>query len=115
MILLALPLGEISFFGLLLIGIGFGPIFPSVLHSVPERFGKEYLYYIGDNLKLSLSDYTGDTNQQFQFVLRYQHSTVLFQCIAPLVRRVVESLFLEEGFYFTHQCLFHVRLVVEWN
>lgn len=42
MILLALPLGEISFFGLLLIGIGFGPIFPSILHSVPERFGKEY-------------------------------------------------------------------------
>lgn len=42
MILLALPLGEISFFGLLLIGIGFGPIFPSVLHSVPNRFGTEY-------------------------------------------------------------------------
>lgn len=42
MILLALPLGEISFFGLLLIGIGFGPIFPSVLHSVPDRFGTEY-------------------------------------------------------------------------
>lgn len=42
MILLSLPLGEISFFGLLLIGIGFGPIFPSILHSVPDRFGKEY-------------------------------------------------------------------------
>ena len=42
MILLALPLGEISFFGLLLIGVGFGPIFPSVLHSVPDRFGTEY-------------------------------------------------------------------------
>lgn len=42
MILLALPLGEISFFGLLLIGVGFGPIFPSVLHSVPDRFGAEY-------------------------------------------------------------------------
>ena len=41
-ILLALPLGEISFFGLLLIGIGFGPIFPSTLHSVPDRFGSEY-------------------------------------------------------------------------
>jgi hypothetical protein len=27
---------------LLLIGIGFGPIFPSVLHSVPDRFGEEY-------------------------------------------------------------------------
>lgn len=42
MILLALPLGNISISGLLLIGIGFGPIFPSILHSVPERFGKEY-------------------------------------------------------------------------
>ncbi len=42
MVLLTLPLGNISFLGLLLIGIGFGPIFPSVLHSVPDRFGTEY-------------------------------------------------------------------------
>lgn len=42
MVLLALPLGSISVFGLLLIGVGFGPIFPSILHSVPERFGKKY-------------------------------------------------------------------------
>ncbi len=42
MILLALPIGKISLLGLLLIGVGFGPIFPSVLHSVPDRFGKEY-------------------------------------------------------------------------
>lgn len=41
-VLLSLPVGNIAFFGLLLIGIGFGPIFPSVLHSVPDRFGKEY-------------------------------------------------------------------------
>jgi len=41
-VLLALPLGNISFFGLLLIGIGFGPIFPSILHSVPDRFGSKY-------------------------------------------------------------------------
>lgn len=41
-ILLALPIGEISLLGLLLIGVGFGPIFPSVLHSVPDRFGTEY-------------------------------------------------------------------------
>ena len=27
---------------MLLIGIGFGPIFPSILHSVPDRFGEEY-------------------------------------------------------------------------
>lgn len=42
MLLLALPLGDISVFGLLLIGFGFGPIFPSVLHSVPKRFGTDY-------------------------------------------------------------------------
>lgn len=41
-IILALPLGKISILGLLLIGIGFGPIFPSILHSVPDRFGEEY-------------------------------------------------------------------------
>lgn len=42
MVLLSLPVGNLAFFGLLLIGIGFGPIFPSILHSVPDRFGKEY-------------------------------------------------------------------------
>lgn len=42
MIILIIPLGAFSPFGLLLIGVGFGPIFPSILHSVPERFGKEY-------------------------------------------------------------------------
>ena len=42
MILLTLPIGKVSLLGLLLIGVGFGPIFPSVLHSVPDRFGTEY-------------------------------------------------------------------------
>ena len=41
-IILLLPSSTISPVGLLLIGVGFGPIFPSILHSVPERFGKEY-------------------------------------------------------------------------
>ena len=40
--LLVLPLGTVSLYGLLLIGIGFGPIFPSVIHAVPARFGKDY-------------------------------------------------------------------------
>lgn len=39
---LLLPLGSLSVWGLLLIGMGFGPIFPSVLHSVPARFGAAY-------------------------------------------------------------------------
>lgn len=42
MVVLALPLGSLSLVGLLLIGFGFGPVFPSVLHSVPVRFGAEY-------------------------------------------------------------------------
>lgn len=41
-IVFALPLGKISLAGFLLIGIGFGPVFPSILHSVPERFGTTY-------------------------------------------------------------------------
>lgn len=41
-VFLALPIGSTSLIGLLLIGIGFGPIFPSILHSVPERFGAKY-------------------------------------------------------------------------
>ena len=42
MLVLLLPLGATSLAGLLLIGIGFGPVFPSTLHAVPERFGKKY-------------------------------------------------------------------------
>lgn len=41
-VVFALPLGKISLVGFLLIGTGFGPIFPSILHSVPERFGTTY-------------------------------------------------------------------------
>lgn len=41
-IILLLPLGNISLVGLLIIGVGFGPVFPSVLHAVPDRFGKKY-------------------------------------------------------------------------
>lgn len=41
-VILALPIGSVSLVGLLLIGVGFGPIFPGVLHSVPGRFGKKY-------------------------------------------------------------------------
>lgn len=40
-IVLALPLGTASLLGFGLIGFGFGPVFPSVLHSVPSRFGTE--------------------------------------------------------------------------
>ena len=39
---LLLPLGQFSGFGLFFIGFGFGPIFPSILHAVPDRFGKKF-------------------------------------------------------------------------
>ncbi len=42
LLFLLAPIGEIASVGLLFIGFGFGPIFPSVLHSVPERFGKRF-------------------------------------------------------------------------
>ena len=41
-VVLILPIGTVSYLGLLLIGLGFGPIFPSILHSVPDRFGKDF-------------------------------------------------------------------------
>lgn len=41
-VFLVLPLGTVSMVGLLLVGLGFAPIFPSVIHSVPFRFGATY-------------------------------------------------------------------------
>lgn len=41
-IVLLLPIGKASLVGLLLMGFGFGPVFPSVLHNIPERFGAKY-------------------------------------------------------------------------
>lgn len=41
-LLLILPLPTISsLIGFMLIGLGFAPIYPSMLHETPERFGKE--------------------------------------------------------------------------
>lgn len=42
MVLLVLPLGTVSLCGLLLVGFGYGPVFPCVLHSIPARFGSAY-------------------------------------------------------------------------
>lgn len=42
MIVMLLPIGKTALVGLLLIGMGYGPVFPSVLHSVPSRFGADY-------------------------------------------------------------------------
>lgn len=42
MLILILPIGSKALIGLFFIGLGFGPVFPSVLHAVPSRFGKEF-------------------------------------------------------------------------
>lgn len=41
-VFMMLPIGKTAICGLLLVGVGFGPIFPSILHAVPARFTKEY-------------------------------------------------------------------------
>ncbi|MBR4452165.1 MAG: MFS transporter [Clostridia bacterium] len=41
-IMLILPFGKASFSGFILIGLGFAPVFPSVIHAVPSRFGEKY-------------------------------------------------------------------------
>lgn len=40
--LLILPIGKSALLGFLIIGIGMGPVFPSILHAIPERFGRTY-------------------------------------------------------------------------
>lgn len=42
MLVLLLPIGKYALVGLLLIGMGYGPVFPSVLHNIPARFGTDY-------------------------------------------------------------------------
>lgn len=41
-VILLLPIGKASLLGFLVMGFGFGPVFPSVLHNIPERFGAKY-------------------------------------------------------------------------
>ncbi|MBR2413837.1 MAG: MFS transporter [Clostridia bacterium] len=42
MLVLLLPIGKYALVGFLLVGIGYGPVFPSVLHDIPTRFGTDY-------------------------------------------------------------------------
>ena len=45
-IALAIPTTFTLYFGMVAIGVGCGPIFPSTLHAVPQRFGKEMSTHI---------------------------------------------------------------------
>lgn len=79
-VILALPVGQISLVGLLFIGFGFGPVFPSVLHSVPSRFGAAYSaditgYHMGGAYAVGFA---------VQLVYGYVASAVTFK-ITPFV------------------------------
>lgn len=80
MIILLLPFGTTSLLGLLLIGFGFGPVFPSVLHSVPSRFGQDYSaditgYHMGGAYGIGFA---------FQLIYGYVASATTFK-ITPFV------------------------------
>ena len=45
-VMLAIPNIVTLYMGMIAIGVGCGPIFPSTLHAVPERFGKEASTYL---------------------------------------------------------------------
>ena len=94
MLILLLPIGKAAITGLLLIGFGFGPVFPSVLHNVPERFGKEYS-----------ADYTGfhmfgsyGAGFFIQLVFGYTATYTTFK-ITPFVLLVIALLFLIDNRY----------------
>ncbi len=80
-IILLLPIGSKALIGLFFIGVGFGPVFPSVLHAVPSRFGKKFsadltgfhmggAYAVGFAFQLSLGyAATGTTFKIVPYVL----------------------------------------------
>lgn len=81
MCILMLPLEAVSHWGLLLIGFGFGPVFPSVLHAVPERFGKEYSaditgFHMGGAYAVGFA---------FQLVFGFVASATTFKITAPVL------------------------------
>ncbi|MDE5994977.1 MAG: MFS transporter [Oscillospiraceae bacterium] len=81
---LLLPNETLSHWGLLLIGFGFGPVFPSVLHAVPERFGKEYSaditgFHMGGAYALGFA---------LQLVFGFAASATTFKITAPVLAAV---------------------------
>lgn len=81
MCVLMLPNEAVSHWGLLLIGFGFGPVFPSVLHAVPERFGKEYSaditgFHMGGAYAVGFA---------FQLIFGFVASATTFKITAPVL------------------------------
>lgn len=85
--MLFLPNEAVSHWGLLLIGFGFGPVFPSALHAVPERFGKEYSaditgFHMGGAYAVGFA---------FQLVFGFVASATTFKITAPVLAAVCFS------------------------
>lgn len=87
MIVLLLPFAYAPILGFFLIGFGFGPIFPSVIHSVPFRFGQKFS-----------ADYTGyhmasaySLGFSISFAFGFIASAVSFK-ITPYVMLVLISI-----------------------
>lgn len=90
MLILMLPDEAVSHWGLLLIGFGFGPVFPSVLHAVPERFGKEYSaditgFHMGGAYAVGFA---------FQLVFGFVASATTFKITAPVLIAVCALAFI---------------------
>ncbi len=90
MLILMLPNEAVSHWGLLLIGFGFGPVFPSVLHAVPERFGKEYSaditgFHMGGAYAVGFA---------FQLAFGFIASATTFKITAPVLIAVCALAFI---------------------
>lgn len=63
--------------GIFLVGLGFGPVFPSVLHSIPDRFGKTFSAdIIGYHMT---GAYAGGF--AFQMLIGYSSSNITFRIL----------------------------------
>ena len=73
-ILLFVPLQICALIGLIAVGLGCAPVYPSIIHSTPERFGKERSQaMVGIQMAAA---YTGTTLMPPLFGLIAQHVTV---------------------------------------
>lgn len=74
MIILPLPTAVLSLAGLVVAGIGAAPVYPSVIHSTPEHFGKQNSHAIV-GIQMA-SAYTGTTLMPPLFGLIAEHISV---------------------------------------
>ncbi len=77
-ILVALPISAVTaaLMGLVLLGIGAAPVYPSIIHSTPDRFGKENSHAVV-GIQMA-SAYCGSTFMPPLFGLIAQHINIAF-------------------------------------